>query len=863
MDVDDSVPDDWWVEDWAPATRDVCSTVRYVAIAKVGISTCFMGSAILLKLAITDDEHDLLIPILRCVTIGLNLILGLVGIIAVVKSKQQPVPQGTCRRLRCYGCVNVLPWSMAFLDAWFLLGSFVALGKGASYPAREQPSMGVLAMTCAASMASALVTVAFAGLWMRRLQAQCSEDHEQAKDLPPRQQCKDRSHTHSANVNDFRASLARDAQKFEAAYCIAEFIFILAYVIYMQMWSAGHGRFYVKARRFYRAHLLFAPLCLLVRVYRCIKIKPSWGMDMLNTLLDAAFFTWCAILAGSIGQEGSITLVFNIMLSYMLIFVFPFRRALTVVPLCYLTYCTCSALMFVSERKTPGLRSSIPSMIAELGALGIGLVLSVSAKRIIELSKWEAFMMFRKKAAEAIHEKVLRVEAEFAHEAAVTKSNSDHCKEASGSSTCENMLPSLMSAPAILQTASADDASSACSQQNSSSGDCLPPDAKVWVEGYAYPRLLCELKVGERILCYDRLSGNLKHSEISTLELKEGNTNWSLVCLADGTTLKMTSDHPVQLNMASSHNAVVGQPAPVRAGDLQPKRDSLAVLKLASVPVDAVRQVEEVGQRISLSVKQPLRHSIFVAGQGDTVGGGGGFLQAMCVESADVPSQSQMKLGESRTFVHLTDELSDTCQLRRTLSEPSGFPQCLLGQDVNHDALPAATPIADAPPSQTCSYASSSISGCQSADVLIASALTLAPACQETDNGTLVVVPAGANPSARLSDLLRVQASGFCSLGSIAHNGGNCQPCAFQNRYRQNGIVLSCRKGLLCERCHQNHEGSIRQHKRRMSQHSKRKPAGINPDMLADSQTAEPATTAAAAAAAEAAAASAASTVSL
>jgi len=691
-------------------------------------------------------------------------------------------------------------------------------------------------MACAISTANALVTVVFAGMWMRRLQAQRSVGHEEAEDVLPRQQCQDGSHSHSAKVNDFRVSLACDAQQFEAAYCIVEFLFILAYVIYMQQPCDDNGNFCLKARRAYRVHLIFAPLCLLVRVYRCVKVKPSWGMDMLNTSLDAACFTWFAILAGSIGRIGS-TLALNIMLSYMLIFVFPFRRALTVVPLCYLTYCTMTTVTFSREIKNSLLRSSeLGSVIAELGALGIGLVLSISAKRIIELSKWEAFVAFREKAAEAINEKVLRVEAEFAHEVAVTKTqlseNSDHCEETSGNSACRNMLPSLLSAPAVLQTASTDDVTIVCSQRNSSGGDCLPPDAKVWVEGDTRPRLLSQLKLGERILCYDRLSDSLKHSEISTLELKDGETNWSLVSLADGTTLKMTSDHPIQPHRTGAHTAVVGQPAPVRAGDLQPKRDSLTVLKLASVPVEAVHHIKEVGQKVSLSVHQPLRHSIFVAGQGEG-GGGGGFLQTMCVESADVLSQSPIQLGENKTFLHLAEDLSEEHQLRRSLSEPIMFPRRPPGQDVDHGALAAPRPPGNAGP-QTCSYSSSSASGSQSADVLVASALTLAPACQETDHGTLFVVPAGADAPARLSDLLRMQASDFSSLGSVGHSGGNCQPCAFHNRRRQNGVLLPCKKGLLCERCHQHHPESLRQHKRQMARQSRM----VNRDVLADSQTA-------------------------
>jgi len=606
-------------------------------------------------------------------------------------------------------------------------------------------------------------------------------------------------------------------------------------------------------------------------VYRCVKVKPSWGMDMLNTLMDAACFTWCAILAGSVGRIGPVTLVFNIMISYMLIFVFPFRRALIVVPLCYLTYCATSAITFQHDDDTTSLElrsSQWGTVIAELGALGIGLVLSVSAKRMIELSKWEAFVMCREKAAEAIHEKVLRVQSEFAHEVAVRRTRLDsessaHFKEASGNSRCENILPSLLSAPAILQVASTDNATKACIPHDSSGGDCLPPDAKVWIEGHTCPRLLSQLKCGERILCYDRLSGNLKYAAISAFEQTEGDITWCFVSLADGTTLKMTSDHPIQPHVTGAQNAASGSLAPVRAEDLQPKRDSLTVLKIASVPVDAVQHVKEVGQKISLSVQQPLRHSIFVASHGETANGGAGLLQTMCVESADVLSQNRLRLGESRTFVHLTeDDLSEPPPLRRTLSEPSGFPSCPPEQDVDHGGSAAPRPLSDAPGSfsnstgsqcPVSSHESSSATGSQNADVLVASALTLAPACQEAGDpgaaGALFAVSSGANAPARLSDLLRLKSSGLRSLGSVDHGSGNCHPCAFHNRYRPNGAVLLCKKGLLCERCHQDHQGTVRQYQRQMARQSRRKPAGIDPAVLIGSQTAAPAAAAASAAA--------------
>jgi len=848
-------------DDDAPDTRHVCSTVTNAALTKIFICSCALGFGLLQWLGMLGNLEQG-IPAMLCVTVGVDLMLGVVGIISLTRNKQRPVPLSTCWRGSGHGCVDILPWSMASLDAWLLFVSLVTLGSTVQDISRAQAAnLGLIAMTCAVSMANALVTVVFAGIWLRRSEAQLSKDEVPARAAGD-------SHSYSAKLNDFRASLARDSQQFEAAYCIAEVIFIFAYVIYMQLpHYDDNSSFYLKAKRMYKVHITIAPLCLFVRVYRCVRVTRSYGMDMLSTLLDAVCFTWLAILAGSVWRIAKTTLVFNIMLSYMLIFVFPFRRALTVVSLSYLTYCATSAITICHQTDRLQLRNTEwGHVIADLGALGIGLLLSISAKRTIELSKWDVFVLLRDKAAEAIHEKVLRVEAEFAHESVVKNTQrstrttqpsegSDRCKEvASGSSTCGAMLPSLLSAPAILQTASA--ATKACPQRNScSGGDCLPPDAKVWVEGYTCPRPLGHCKRGERVLCYDRLSGNLKYADITAFELTEGSTNWSIVSLTDGTTLKMTSDHPMQRNATGSKNTAIDQLAPVRAQDLQPQRDSLTVLKVESVPVAAVQHVKQVGQKISLSVQQPLRHSIFVAAQGGTGNGGTGPLQTMCVESADVVSQGRLAPGERRTFVHLTEDVSesDMPPRRRTSSEPPGSPRYLPGQDLDHCAVAALAPCGDVESqcqttsNESCS-ATGSQTGSQNAEVLIAGALTLAPVPQETEHGPLFVMPAGANAPARLSDLLRVKESGFRSLGSVDHGTGKCQPCAFHNRCRPSGAMLVCNKGLLCERCHQDHQGTMRQQKRQLARQLRVKPAGTNPEVLVDVQTAAPAPAAAAAA---------------
>merc|ERR1719373_417550 len=77
-------------------------------------------------------------------------------------------------------------------------------------------------------------------------------------------------------------------------------------------------------------------------------------------------------------------------------------------------------------------------------------------------------------------------------------------------------------------------------------GDCLPPDAVVWIEGQAMPSKVGNVGSGQRVLCYDHLAGGLKYSEVVDVATHDASASeWVAVKLEDGTELKMTSDHPV------------------------------------------------------------------------------------------------------------------------------------------------------------------------------------------------------------------------------------------------------------------------------------------------------------------------------
>merc|ERR1712151_530137 len=118
------------------------------------------------------------------------------------------------------------------------------------------------------------------------------------------------------------------------------------------------------------------------------------------------------------------------------------------------------------------------------------------------------------------------------------------------------------------------------------------------------------METGEKVLCFDRLTQNLKHAGITNIHRQTGSVDWTHVTLTDGTSLGMTSDHPVQ------PMSPLGQPSkdgPIRASELQPEKDSLMVLKVVPVLVQSIRNSSEHRSYISVNVNQSERYSVFVA----------------------------------------------------------------------------------------------------------------------------------------------------------------------------------------------------------------------------------------------------------
>jgi len=358
--------------------------------------------------------------------------------------------------------------------------------------------------------------------------------------------------------------------------------------------------------------------------------------------------------------------------------------------------------------------------------------------------------------------------------------------------------PSQFSAPAVLCRAPAANASQPQSDvtehlQGCEGVDCLPPTALVWLEGETLPKPLGDISPGQNIMCFDRLSGHVKHAAVVQASLETGPVTWAKVSLEDGTVLDMTADHPVQPAHAATGHAKSAslygpQALTVCAQDLQPEIDHLLVLKTTAVRVKGVEIFPRDSPRVYLAVQQPERHSIFVATPQ------GGVTDAVAIAPANLQTEPTPNLGVKGTFLHLG---SNRPEARRSVSAP---PSLMGGSDTSHHVQPNSSSTNTSRASALSrSSNSSSISNGES-QVVVAGAL--APRWE--GQRVIGVQLSGRRDVLRLGDILGTRAAGQPSLGSFRHEQADCDACFFENRrVHQGGIP--CYKGTLCDRCHKDH----------------------------------------------------------
>lgn len=483
---------------------------------------------------------------------------------------------------------------------------------------------------------------------------------------------------------------------------------------------------------------------------------------------------------------------------YNVMFLLTFRWALLAV-ICNVVTGLCADLIFHDS----------PPMKKYVMACGLfSMLLALCVKVQLETLQRTQQKILHEKTKEALKEKVLRCQAEFAQERSQARAppaegdlESGYLYVQKNSAEGQNCkwhhpAPSLHSAPPVLSFLGP------C--QVARDGDCLAPDSLVWVQGSVLPCKVQEVKPDQSVLCYDNISGSMKYAQVSGVRSISGEAEWVRVALADGTALTMTVDHPVQQKLVHGCQSRQLQGLK-RAGDLQPGKDAVTVLRMVPVPVHQVtpylpmvRDTSAPSSRIALSVRQPDRHSVFVADGGD------GMAAPMAVGSANaayMPSGSS-KVGclrERWTFLNF-EELEERPP-RRPLSAPPR-----LSRDGGPDYNEA--PLRSLRRSGSLSDISSDrSSGYSHEHQMIVWTRAVDEALGSRDHHP------GSNTVA-LSQLLSVKQRGLKSQGCELHALGTCKPCIFENKSLHFGLQ-PCFRGPLCEHCHEQHSLEEIQRKRK------------------------------------------------
>jgi len=341
-------------------------------------------------------------------------------------------------------------------------------------------------------------------------------------------------------------------------------------------------------------------------------------------------------------------------------------------------------------------------------------------------------------------------------------------------------------------------------------GDCLFPDSLVWLEGQAAPKALKEVIAGQKILCYDRLGGHLKHAPILQIHTDTGDVEWTKLTLEDGTQLELTADHPVR---PAENRGGDQQPqgpfactdACVKAGSLRPGEDRLLVLKVVPVLVKKVETRPVDSPHVFVSILHPERHAVFVAAAG---GKAGAFSQPIAVESSNAHALASMEALSANirnTFIHVPSQ-------KQLKVKSASAPPSLHGEVevANLPGTPMGSPTdryQNTDPS-SCDSHSTCNSAISNGENLVVLGGPMVPEWAFAGDLRTHIVGASSGSlrqHASLLDYRGVQASGLASIGSLKHSEDQCNCCLFENR-RQHFGFKPCYKGVMCERCHEDHD---------------------------------------------------------
>lgn len=475
---------------------------------------------------------------------------------------------------------------------------------------------------------------------------------------------------------------------------------------------------------------------------------------------------------------------------YSVMFLLTFRFALVGMT-CYLLVGTLVPVML----KTTG---AMDDFVGACEAITILLVICVKVQ--LELLQRTHLKNLEEKTKEALNEKVLRFQAEFAQEQTQSELRAPEgfseselqlqqtCPAAGWACKSRPQAPSLRSAPPALLSFVR---GAELRLQEHREEECLAPDSLVWVEGSVLPTKVQEVQPDQRVLCYDNISGYLKYAQVSGVQTITGDAEWVSVALADGTALTMTADHPVQHHAAAGLNSRSYQGLK-RAGDLKPGQDAVTILRMVPMPVLRVSPflppasgVSSQRSRVALSERQPDRHSVFVAASGDGMAG----KMAVGSANANYTPSSHLACGpmkERWTFLTFED-LEERPGRRAHSAPPSLRPPGSEAEEAPSGTLKRSSSLSDLSSER-------SSQNSQEHAVLVWT--------RDQQNDQRFQIPD--TNSVALSEMLGAKLRGLKSVGSELHSANLCKPCVFESKRLHFGLT-PCFRGALCERCHEVH----------------------------------------------------------
>ena len=401
------------------------------------------------------------------------------------------------------------------------------------------------------------------------------------------------------------------------------------------------------------------------------------------------------------------------------------------------------AIFRVLDQKGPLLALLLDSM--NVFALIIGVVALCVARCSALRDKQLAFGREEKLKGFIIDEKVKRCAAEFAVSAAQeTKVPADGessylYQPGAGHAPCWHSPPSI---PETAHSAPANPDRLAL-LQGTPRCDCLPMDAKVYLEGRPSAVSASQLQVGDRLLCYDHLAGSIRFVDVNDCGMVSGDCEWSHITMADGTSLSVTAEHPVRVVGEVDRDGRgafgLGGGQVVHAGQLRPEKDMLKILRLGAVPIQTMQVQSSAEARVRVNLHQSWRHSLFCSQ------GSGAEMTAVAVESSDaLEGRQESNLEVHNTFIAGFSGYRDIVVPQKPLSAPG--------------AVTGGAPLHPLP--EICER-------CDDVDE-----------CDlETEYGFDSVVA-----DARASSSSAPSSSEGGSL-DLLHAQGRCQPCLFQCRY--------------------------------------------------------------------------------